>query len=257
MEMRNGTHAQASDYCKKDGVFIERGQPPLDFQEIQAKGVAATKAKWTDIRAKAQSGNLEWIADNHPKEFVIYQPRLESLYAPRNQPLDGDLLHEWWVGPSGSGKSRALWELYPDHFQKSINKWWDGYKHQVVVAIEEWSPDNTLTAQALKKWADRYPFTGEIKGGTMQRLRPKKIIVLSNYTLDQCFPRAEDLAPLKRRFKVIEFPDSLPQARFRAAWFNEPTVPAQPMDIDEESSVASNDDMNLPFLDLDNLFSQE
>ena len=75
-----------------------------------------------------------------------------------------------------------------------------------VVAIEEWSPKNDLTASALKKWADRYPFPGEIKGGCLQGLRPKKIIVLSNYTPEQCFLNQEDLGPILRRFTVIKFP---------------------------------------------------
>ena len=125
---------------------------------------------------------------------------------PEARPLEGDLQHEWWVGPSGTGKSRLLWELYPKHFAKALSKWWDGYRHQEVVAIEEWSPKNDLTASALKKWADRYPFPGEIKGGCLQGLRPKKIIVLSNYTPEQCFLNQEDLGPILRRFTVIKFP---------------------------------------------------
>lgn len=254
LEMRLGSHTQASVYCKKDGDFIERGEPPLDFKDIQAKGQQASAAKWKDIRDKAIAGDISYIEQHHPKEFILYKPRLESLYAPRNTPMDGDLLHEWWVGPSGSGKSKALWDLYPDHFAKSINKWWDGYRHEQVVAIEEWSPDNTLTAQALKRWADRYPFTGEIKGGTMTRLRPRKIIILSNYTLEQCFPRPEDLQPLQRRFKLINFPDGVQHATFRAAWFNEPALPSPtPSSVDMEEPM----DMDLPFLDLDGLFSQE
>jgi len=258
LEVRNGTHRQAADYCKKEGDFVERGNPPLDLDDRQKKGGEATAAKWKGIIDKSKVGALDWVEEHHPKEYALYKPRLESLFAPRNHPMDGNLLHEWWVGPSGSGKSKALWDLYPDHFAKSINKWWDGYRHEDVVAIEEWSPDNTVTAQALKRWADRYPFTGEIKGGTMQRLRPRKIIVLSNYTLEQCFPRPEDLAPLKRRFRVIDFPNGLQHASFRAAWFNNPPIESPDDDqvMDSASTVASDDDI-LPFLDLDTLFSQE
>jgi len=255
---RNGTHEEAREYCIKDGDFFERGEPPLSIVEGSRRGGAGTAAKWKAIQAAAQRGDVGWVADNHPKEFVLYKPRLESLYAPVTGPLDGELLHEWWVGPSGSGKSRALWDLYPDHFAKSINKWWDGYRHETVVAIEEWSPESSLTAQALKRWADRYPFTGEIKGGVLQKLRPKKIIVLSNYTLEQCFPRPEDLAPLQRRFTVIKFPEDAQRANFRAAWFNAP--PDSPGDSSEDvqmstqSSVGLIDD--LPILDFSYLMEE-
>jgi len=140
---RNGSHDQAREYCIKDGNFFERGEPPLPDKERAKRSGAATAAKWKAIRDQAANGDMGWLAENHPKEFVLYKPRLESLDAPITGPLDGELLHEGWVGPSGSGKSKTLWDLYPDHFAKSINKWWDGYRHETVVAIEEWSPDST------------------------------------------------------------------------------------------------------------------
>jgi len=37
-------------------------------------------------------------------------------------------------------------------------------------------------------------------------IRPKKIIVTSNYTIEECFPNVQDHLPLKRRFKVKHFP---------------------------------------------------
>lgn len=259
LSVRSGSHKQASDYCKKDGDFYEDGEVPMDFEGIQAKGNAASASKWKEIREHAVRGDMGFISDNYPKEFITLKPRLESLHAPDNVPLDGELLHEWWVGPTGTGKSKALWELYPKHFAKSINKWWDGYKFEDIVAIEEWSPENAVTAQALKKWADRYPFTGEIKGGVMQRLRPKKIIILSNYSIEQCFPRSEDLGPIKRRFKVIEFPSGIQHARFRAAWINNPpteeTTDAE-METASEISTVVLEEEELPF-SLDFLYSQD
>lgn len=73
------------------------------------------------------------------------------------------------------------------------------------MAIEEWSPKNECTSSQLKIWADRYPFCAEIKGGTLQKIRPLKIIVLSNYSIDECFENSQDLEPIKRRFKVKQF----------------------------------------------------
>jgi len=202
----------AIDYCKKEGDFWEQGERPCNQEEKGRRGKEA--ASWAIKKAK--SGDLAAIEEEEPKIFLQYGTRLEALHDPKKLPIDGDLQHEWWVGSTGTGKSRLLWELYPNHFQKKKNKWWDGYKHEDVVAIEEWSPDNKQTAANLKEWADRYPFPGEIKGGVKQGLRPRKIIVISNYTIEQCFERREDWEPMNRKFKVIHFPEGKQEARFRS-----------------------------------------
>ena len=64
---------------------------------------------------------------------------------------------------------------------------------------------NECTGSQLKIWADRYPFSAQIKGGTLLKIRPTKLIVLSNYEMEECFPNEADLLPLKRRFTIKRF----------------------------------------------------
>lgn len=218
IECRKGSPQQAADYCKKDGNFIEDGTLPLPKGE-------ASKQTWTTILQKAKLGEYEWIQDNYPKVWINLSNRLESLRSPKTVVLEGDLTHEWWVGETGTGKSRLLWELYPNHYQKDTNKWWCGYKDQPIVAIEEWSPKNECTGSQLKIWADRYPFSGQIKGGTLQRIRPEKIIILSNYEIEDCFTDSKDRDPLMRRFTVLRFPEDIAKAKAR--------IPPPSMTIDE------------------------
>jgi len=248
LEPRYGSNQQATDYCKKEGSFWEKGTPPMDSEEARKKGSNAVKVAWDIILDHVRRGDTEWVAKNYPKIYIQLKPRLESLHQPTIQPILGELDHEWWVGPSGSGKSRLLWELYPTHYEKPLNKWWDGYKHEPIVAIEEWSPANTCTTSALKRWADRYPFAGEIKGGVMCRLRPRKIIVLSNYTIEQCFTMREDQEPMLRRFKVMKFPDDIENCKYRAAWLNE--QPEEPILQDSDSDLDI-----LPDMSLDEIFT--
>jgi len=248
----------AIDYCTKDGSnadFHEQGERPCNQVEKGERGKAA--ASWA-IK-KARTGDLQAIEDEQPKLFLQYGPRLEGLYEPPNKPLDV-LEHEWWVGGTGTGKSRLLWELYPGHYAKRINKWWDGYKRQDVVAIEEWSPDARLTAQSLKQWADHYPFPGEIKNGNMQGLRPRKIIVLSNYTIEQCFERSEDRDPMLRRFKVIHFPEGKQEARFRAQLVPTVVTPEVMDDTLEkrvEMAEIISEELDLPHWDWTGLFDTQ
>lgn len=197
VEKQRGTLDAAIEYCKKEGDFIERGERPY--------GPSGQKNQWKEVLKLARSGNMQEIEDKFPAIFLRYHSKLLGLHKPERPIILEFLENEWWVGPTGTGKSRMLWTMYPDHYSKSLNKWWDGYENQETVAIEEWAPRNEVTASFLKIWADRYPFTAEIKGGTLQKVRPKRIIVLSNYTIEECFPQAQDQEPITRRFKVKHF----------------------------------------------------
>jgi len=211
LERRKGSLDQAIRYCQKDGEWSEYGTRPASQND---KG-RLEKQRWGNILALAESGKFEDLRREYPREWLQHQPRLLQQHKPDTTPIDGELAHEWWVGPTGCGKSRLVWELYPSHFSKPLNKWWDNYAYQDVVVIEEWSPKNECTASSLKIWADRYAFQGEVKGAMLPMIRPKKVIVISNYSIEQCFPRKEDCDPLLRRFKVISFPEGKLHAQAR------------------------------------------
>lgn len=197
IEKQRGSFEQAIEYCQKDNDFEEWGDKP--------SGPTGQKNKWKEVLQLARQGKMEEIEDKFPAIFLRYHAKLLGLHKPERPLILTTLENEWWYGATGTGKSSTLWRLYPGHYSKSLNKWWDGYSGEETVAIEEWSPKNECTSSQLKIWADRYPFTAEVKGGTLQKIRPLRIIVLSNYTIDECFPNSQDLDPIKRRFKQKQF----------------------------------------------------
>lgn len=200
IEPQRGTNQQAADYCKKENQFKEFGILP------QENG-ARTREMWKEVIQLSESGDLESIKERFPHIYFLHLKRIIDLRLRHSGIMPGPLRNEWWVGPTGTGKSRRLWEMYPQHFQKSCNKWWDGYNDEDVVAIEEFSPEHgKYLGHYMKIWADRYPFTPEIKGSHLKRIRPTKIIVLSNYSIEDCFEKVQDVEPIKRRFQVIHFP---------------------------------------------------
>lgn len=117
--------------------------------------------------------------------------------------LDG----EWHYGPTGTGKSRSVRAAHKDAFIKSNDIWWDGYQAEETVIIEEMGPKQ-IGGQHLKQWADHYPFKAAQKGSQLL-IRPKKIIITSNYSIEECYPEPQDHLPLKRRFKLHLYRDKL------------------------------------------------
>ncbi len=69
--------------------------------------------------------------------------------------------------------------------------------------IDELGP-NQISACNMKKWADRYPVKVEAKGIQMD-IRPKRIIVTSNYAIDECWENQRDIDAIKARFKIHHF----------------------------------------------------
>lgn len=199
VEIARNLHA-AIEYCKKDGQVTERGVPPMTPKQ---KGISEQN-RWKRTREAAELGDFDAIDD----QLRITQARnleyihLKALSRKHYEDTDATML--WYWGPSGTGKSRTAREENPTAFIKGCNKWWDGYNGEDVVIIEDFDAKHDVLGHHLKIWADRYPFPAEVKGGSM-KIRPKQIIVTSNYAITDIWTDANTKEPLKRRFKEIHF----------------------------------------------------
>lgn len=201
-EHMKGSFSQASDYCFKDGDFTELGEPPM---QPKRKG-EMEKERWRSAFQLIKEGKIHELEELEPS-FYGRNMRTFQTYAAQH-PLSRAPLTQikaYWIhGVPGSGKSHWARTKYPDHYKKNTNKWWDGYKDQETVVIDEWAPHHFYLADHLKKWADIWDFTAEVKGGTIN-IRPKRIIVTSNYSLEECFPSPQDFDALSRRFRSTFF----------------------------------------------------
>lgn len=206
-----GTALQNQKYCTKDKDYFERGVPPQDLAAAGQQGGVAEQDRWAHITELSKAGKIDAISELYPDVFQRQYTTLKKIaadYAPRppNLPF---IAAFWVVGPSGTGKSRTVRDFFGDDniYSKIVGaRWWDQYKMEPVVHIEDIGVRHTNLSDELKIWADHYPFRMEVKGSCMC-IRPRVIICSSQYTIDEIWPNEPEVkTALNRRFKSIQAP---------------------------------------------------
>lgn len=165
-------------------------------------GGQKVKENWEDIRTLARTGRID---DIPAKISVVHYRNLKAIgedYMDCPEDLDA-ACGEWIYGPPGVGKSHRARAENPGAYIKAANtKWFTGYKGQEVVLMDDMELDAGYMAHNLKIWADKYCFPAESKGGGFT-IRPKKIVVTSNYSIEEIFGVGTQVSlAILRRFKV-------------------------------------------------------
>lgn len=192
-------------YCQKEESRIPGTEPMVHGVAPAAKNIAGDTAARNKLI-------LELGAKAAVDNGLIHLEKLPQLMKAaaayhglaKHENLE-KLENEWHWGVTGAGKSHNARAKYPDSYLKTNTKWWDGYEGQENVLIEELAPDK-IGASHMKQWADKYEFAAEFKGA-VTKLRPKRIIVTSNYSIEQCWPQQQDHEAIKRRFNVTHYAD--------------------------------------------------
>jgi len=200
VEPTQGTPVQASEYCKKSGNIEEFGTIAT-VETGGAMGGEAEQARWREISDLAKEGRLDEIDAKYPKDYLrSYRMLKEVAKDHMKKPLPNDHLAGIWLhGPSGVGKSRSARAVYPVYYEKLCNKWWDGYQQEETVIIDDVDKNHACLGHQFKLWADHYAFIAETKGGAI-RIRPERIIVTSQYSIDQIWEDEETRDAIHRRF---------------------------------------------------------
>lgn len=248
-KVMRGTPQEASDYCKKGqqskdewkhhgvngrhfGVgadFFEDGDLSKIDHRGGASGGCAKRERYIQCIKAAKAGDFKTIEEEHPDMYwnSYHTMKRIAMDNPIKCKALDKLDNEWIYGVPGIGKSRLARHENDDIYIKSHNKWWLGYKNEAVVLIDDLGKtDANWIGEYLKQWADHYPFPAETKGdGSV--LRPKRIIVTSNYSIEELFGHDDALCQaILRRFKVRHIVQ---------AW-NPPTPPRpEVIQIDDDS----------------------
>jgi len=201
-EIARGTAQQNRDYCSKDGDFQELGVIPMDQK---AKG-ESEKERWAHIVQLCESGDWDTLKSEYPMEYATKLKNFEHVNKKRKRDistLEGDMPHQWFVGETGCGKSRRARDENPGAYIKDPNSiWWDGYNGEEVVIIDDFDKYQVKQGGDMKRWLDRYPFQAQFKGG-QEFIRPKKVIVTSQYTPSEIWEDTKTVDAIMRRVTML------------------------------------------------------
>lgn len=213
-DIARGDEVSNYRYCTKSGVGILEIGERLNVVENWVSKVDKLKKMLEDL------GRLNWtdFEDRYPAEAFNQRKKLlewKFAHTKSGRVWNGNLPEKnlWVYGQPGTGKSRWAHNLLPMEqiYKKNVNKWWDGYEDLSVkiVLIEDFPiDDKKWLINIVKIWADRYPFNGEVKGGTV-KVTPGRwlLIVTSNHSIEEVFNECpiDDVNAIRRRFKEIEF----------------------------------------------------
>jgi len=205
---------QAAEYAKKDGNYVELGQMVRPGQKEGHVRSARTVEERMEKNKRLRDTSLWELVDNGDISICqvrgLKNARLDlkeeqNRKAPMQHLGHQEVVHEWYWGPSGTGKSRKARTENPDAYLKTCNKWWDGYDNEDVVLIEDFDKAHSPLCHHLKIWGDIYTFPAEVKGGNLGKIRPKKIVITSNYSPADIWENAQDREPIERRFNIKYF----------------------------------------------------
>ena len=121
----------ASKYCLKEETRLDG---PWEFGKKPVN--RASKEDWDAIKESAKAGNMDDIPSDIYVRCYNQLKRIEKDH----MTIDGEASEcrgIWIYGPAGICKSRKARDEYPNAYKKLANKWWDGYKGEEYVLLED------------------------------------------------------------------------------------------------------------------------
>lgn len=198
------TRSSAADaYVWKDDTAVAGTRFELGHRAIRRNNAT----DWAAVRANAVAGNFDPIPDDI---YMRYYGNLVRVARDNMRPVAMERTVIVYWGVTGTGKTRRAYaEAGEDcYFKIPTTKWWDGYRGQENVVIDEFR--GAIDIAHLLRWLDRTPVSVEVKGGAVP-FRAKNIWLTSNLSPQQWYPGldAESMDALIRKLGTIVHFDGL------------------------------------------------
>lgn len=168
LEARKGTRREASDYCKKDGDYVEHG-------------ILEARTNEEILRLP-----VEQIKKEYPLMYCRYHRGIEKLQHNKGEKWREVKVHILW-GPTGTGKTRQVMEMDNVYKIDPPYQWWDGYMGEDILLIDDFRIGN-IPRGMLLNLLDGYRLRLETKGGHTWALW-KEVYITTNFN-PECWEEA-------------------------------------------------------------------
>lgn len=191
-------------YCKKEDTRMKEGiladgatftAPEAGFWE---KGEQPEKGRRTDLENVARmisvdKKKLEEVAELEPSYYVRYHKGLQALQSIIQKHRTEMPAVIWLWGKAGVGKTRYPIDKHgiDNCYIKTLKGWWDGYNQQDVIIIDDFTPTD-WDFRDLLRLTDRYPYTAQIKGGTV-KINSSFIYITCEYHPEQVYRNVDSI----------------------------------------------------------------
>jgi len=189
-------------YCAKEGTLIKHGSFP-------AQGARNDLVFWKD---KIMKGEMT------PDDICLENPSLISRHGrvlDRIHYIYMNTLFRtestecyWYHGPTGTGKSHAAFEGFnpSTHYLWRNEKFWDGYKQQPIVIIQELRR-GMIPYEILLQLIDKYAMYVPVKCKEAVPFISRKLIITSPFKPEEVYGMegvtGDSVNQILRRIKVI------------------------------------------------------
>jgi len=185
VEAIKGTPDQNRSYCSgicDDGTPKPSAISPCrEFGNINHHALMADAGDRDTFCAKVKSGESWPVLMDTFREFtcanLAWGKEYFSLWQPRER--YGPIQVSYWWGPSRAGKSHAVRSEEKDLCTKDNSKWFNDYRGQPAMVLDDFYPSKEFTITTLLQLFDSYEFWGQTKGGYVC-IRTNRFYITSN-----------------------------------------------------------------------------
>lgn len=196
---RDGTALQASDYCKKDEDYVEGG-------ELSKQG-ARSDLKLLCAALRSGEKTIDDVLCEDPVVYHQYGRTLkacEDFYF-RKVKRTTMTTCDWYVGPTGSGKSHRAYTEHLDAYDYPYDgDWCDGYRAQDTMIINDFR--GQITYSTLLRLIDKWPCTVRVRNCQPRPFVSKHIVITSSKRPEEIYRNLaadDNIDQLLRRVQII------------------------------------------------------